>query len=166
MIIHRRLLALCALPVLVTGIEAIADDAKTFPGAMCQPTSSTDLVIRDDVTGSMKNTGGSTQIWVCPIVRDTMRKNSGEFAGIAVGHQTRVKCTLETRSFTGNFPVSRLPDDPVPPLIFNPPLPPAARFTYALGNTNFDGVESGIYYFRCEVPRSGIIWSYQVEEDE
>jgi hypothetical protein len=165
MIIHRRLLALCALPVLVTGIEAIADDAKTFPGAMCQPTSSTDLVIRDDVTGSMKNTGGSTQIWVCPIVRDTMRKNSGEFAGIAVGHQTRVKCTLETRSFTGNFPVSRLPDDDTPPAILTS-FGVVARLTYALGNTNFDGEESGIYYFRCEVPPGFSIFSYQVEEDE
>jgi hypothetical protein len=166
MIIDRRLVVLApyVLSVLATGAEAIADDAKTFPGAMCQPTVSTDLVIRNDATGWMINPGGPTQIWICPIVRDTMEKNSGEFAALTIGHHTRVKCTLETRSFFGDFPVSRLPDDPEPPLIFT--SPPAQRFTYALGNTNFEGQESGIYYFRCEVPAGGFIFSYQVEEDE
>jgi hypothetical protein len=164
MIINLRLLALCALPILVAGTEAIADDAKTYPGVMCQTQLSTvEAVSRSPDNGQMLNVGGGpTQIWTCPIVRDTMAEDTGEFAAISVGANTRVECTLETRSFRGTNPVSIPPDDPNPTTIIDNTI----RFTYALGDDNFKGEENGIYYFRCRVPLGGFVASYTLEEDD
>jgi hypothetical protein len=163
MIINLRLLALCALLILVAGTEAIADDAKTYPGVMCQPQLSTSVVLRNPDNGQMQNVGGQpTQTWICPIVRDTMAEDSGEFAAISVGASIRVECTLETRSLRGTNPHSFPPDDPDPtPIIDN-----TKRFTYLRGDDNFKGEENGIYYFRCLVPAGGFVASYTLEEDE
>jgi hypothetical protein len=160
MIINLRIIALCTLPILVTGAEAIADDAKTYPGAMCQPALPTYEVGRSN-NANMVNLNGPTQTWICPIVRDTMAANTGEFVAITVGANTRVECTLETRSDRGLFPKSYDPDNLNPPVIDN-----TKRFTYKLGEENFEGVEFGFYFIKCLVPQGGFINSYQSEEDD
>jgi hypothetical protein len=166
MIIKLSLFALFSLPLLVMGLEAEADDAKTFPGAMCQTTDSAHRVLRGQtggLSGAIQNVNGTDIVFICPIVRDTMAANSGEFAAITVGANVVVRCTLEARSHNAETATAvTLPtDNPNPPIVQN-----TKRFTYAVGNTNFSGPQSGYYYFRCAVPNGGFVVSYHVEEDE
>ena len=89
-----------------------------------------------------------------------MAADTGKFAAISVGVNTRVECTLETRSLRGTNAISISTDNPAPLIMDN-----TRRFTYALGNNNFKGEAKGFYYFRCLVPQGGVIVSYTLEED-
>lgn len=59
-----------------------SEDGKTFPGALCQPGSNTQAIVR--IAGSMFNASGSPQVWTCSIVRDVVGTATIEFARITV----------------------------------------------------------------------------------
>jgi hypothetical protein len=153
-------IALAGLPILFSATAAIADDAKTHPGAMCQTASNADQV-RRDTTGRLINASAGNQVWICPIVRDTMAGNSGEFAGVTTLANTRVLCSLRTMSDRGTlgrtFSAASEPD-----VITEG----TRRSRYAVGDNNFAGEANGYYYFQCTVPAGGGVVSYQWEEDE
>jgi hypothetical protein len=156
--INRRLLALCTFSIWATATSALAEDGKTFPGAMCQPVPSTLVVARDRFTGGISNLTRGTRFFICPIVRDNMNANTGEFAAMTVS-DFRVRCTLETRSDRGTSEVSISPDSPITG------TQGTVRLQFKLGDANFNGAKKGHYYFVCLVPPSETIFSYYVEED-
>jgi hypothetical protein len=150
-------IALVGLPILFSATAAIADDAKTHPGAMCQTALNTVPFGRDN-NGRMTNLGTVNQIWICPIVRDTMAADSGEFVGVTTLAEPRVQCTLNTRSDRGTDGRSFSGVDEV--------TGDTRRSRYATGDENFGGVANGYYYLLCQVPPGGGVVSYQWEEDE
>jgi hypothetical protein len=90
--------ALLALPLSILGAAALAADGKTFPGAMCQPETNTDPIIRDS-NGKMFNIGPVPQNWICPIVRDTIANKSLQYSYIVVTGS--VRCDFRSRQFLG-----------------------------------------------------------------
>ena len=79
---RQLLCAIFGMPLLATSIGAIAEDAKTFPGASCLPEKNT-LAINRDTSGRMFNDSAAAQNWICPIVRDSISLPL-EFAAIDV----------------------------------------------------------------------------------
>jgi hypothetical protein len=176
----RFLLALFVSPILVAGTAALADDAKTFPGNMCQPKVDGESALeRDDETGVIRNVGGSTGVLFCPIVRDTMARDSFEGAIIIVEETvtSRVECSIRSVEPTGEIVASIPSDDPmrarrIPRIGFlEAPMALAgvAMYQFAEGSPNIrPSVREGHYFFRCLLPpdpEAGIISYRTVEND-
>src|SRR5215203_2971874 len=82
-------LAAVVLPILSV-TAALADDDKTYPGAMCRviaPTANLEDLTRNAVglntNGAMLNFSQGEQTWICPAVRNHMGSDP-EFARITV----------------------------------------------------------------------------------
>lgn len=148
----------------VLSANANADDAKTFPGANCQPSSQTQQISRDYV-GRMYNTSSVGQYWTCPIVRDTMAYDSSngiKNAGLRVfdnNSSSNLSCSLYSRGSTGaswDYAFSTT----------------TSTNTGSLGFSNLQTPYYGYAYLRCYVPgrnngtgASSGITSYTVNED-
>jgi hypothetical protein len=138
---------------------ALAADAKTLPGAACQPavqttTNLSSLIILND--GSLINAGTASITVICPIMRDVMAANGS--AGINSAqvyvvdnnnntNDPRVSCTLESRT-TGLGSA-------------NPGLVESLTVNSTAGASpniqviqfgNFASAENGYYHFRCNIP--------------
>lgn len=146
-----------------------AADAKTFPGALCQPGNAESDIRRE--TGGLFNNGGVFQVWTCPIVRDNTAKNpdgilsafvtavdQNPVSGGNFGFVNEVFCTLNSMTKTGspveNATASTSGSDPIPK---------------QLNFANIDAEADGYYYLSCNIPakvngnKSGILM-YKVEE--
>jgi hypothetical protein len=119
------------------------------------PTNSTDSVER---TGeAMQNLGGD-QIWICPVVKDVRNDSNPEFARISVEGQA-VECDFRSRNGEGQQLKTALPDEI--------DLSGSVRLIrFGVDNPNITvGVTGGYYFFRCEVPSQGKVFSYVVTEE-
>lgn len=157
------------LSLMTASLSTLAvEDWKSFPGALCQPTSNTQA-IGGQSEGGLRNASNTFQLWICPIVRDVM---GDEIEGaeitvvdrnVAAGDPS-VICTLQSRTATGGFTAaeshSTAGGSATP-----------TTLVYAAGAPNLAGATGGFYYFACAIPgvynsnQSGVV-SYRVIEND
>jgi hypothetical protein len=180
-------LAAVVLPMVTLTTAALADDDKTYPGAMCRViTPTTDLadLSRNAVglgaNGAMLNFSLVEQTWICPAVRDHMDTDP-EFARITVQENGTdpVNCEFEARDLIGQKTVGGGTPLKAKQEILTPsPLTLAVQYTW--GGGEIDALanvpDHGYYFFRCVVPGraapgapqkglSGVI-TYKVSEND
>lgn len=131
-------------------VPALANDAKTLPGAACQPKSSSPTAFYVSNNGGLYNDSAQELSVICPIVRDVM---ASQASGIDNGQvwvidnnntagDPKVSCVLESRA-TNTGVVEQLTTTSVAGA-----SPNAQRLSYIdLGSS-----EDGYYYFRCTIP--------------
>lgn len=166
----KSLLILAGLPImaLISG-PVFAADAKTFPGAFCQPSSDMDTLRVIRAQGGLFNNGGF-HLWTCPIVRDnTVANTNGILSAFVMavdqdpsvtglGIFEAVFCTLNSMTKTGSVYDSAS-------AATNGSNPAAQQLNFA----NIDASADGYYYLSCSIPSkvngkmSGILM-YKVEE--
>jgi hypothetical protein len=150
---------LLALPLSILGTAALAVDAKTFPGAMCQPTTNTDPIVRDS-NGKMFNTGPVSQTWICPVVRDTMAAKSLQYVSIHVVGSAR--CDFRSRGMSTGVILNVSADQ----IINKPGNIKQLLFSFS-SSSNIKTQYTWYYFFQCMVGQgsnSGII-DYYIQED-
>jgi hypothetical protein len=179
-VLNALFLAAVVLPIVTLTTAALADDDKTYPGAMCRPIDPLTNPLDNPglgANGSMVNFSRAEQVWICPVVRDHMDTNAG-YARITVQENgiTPVKCEFEARdrfgknSVSGGTPLK----NPKPEVLTTAPLQLAVVYTW--GDGDFDALDPvpdhGYYFFRCVVPGktdqnalSGVI-TYKVSEND
>jgi hypothetical protein len=137
----------------------MAEDAKTFPGATCQTTSSADPVSRRSLNGRMQNEGTSDQTWICPVVRDAVDVATGvEFAQIIVTSAT-ASCSFRSVTETGDRVEFASPDTIIP-------RGSLRILQYRPGDRNIANAEDGYYYFDCRIPAGSGVLMYRLDENE
>jgi hypothetical protein len=171
----QSLLAFFVSPTLVAGTVALAQDAKIFPGTMCQPKVEDDAPFeREEETGIIRNVGSDFGVLFCPIVRDLSGVDTFEFAEIVF--EGDVECDLVSMTREGQE-VERLgggavetPDDPrTPPRI---DLGGGrGAFEFAPGSPDIASEAFGYYFFLCfpagqtpDLPQGAGIISYTTLE--
>lgn len=148
-----------AIGAIVGPTAALAsEDDKMYPGAACQPSTSTDKILRRS-NGGIYNGGTANQIWVCPVVRDNNSTGSIEFARITVvDPRPSTICTLFSRTSTGGLYGSLTGSSTT--------LTGTRLMNFGLGDANAVRVaKDGYAYFRCTVPPGSGILTYLVSEN-
>jgi hypothetical protein len=145
--------ALVAGTLVLSSVDAYANDVKSFPGAACQP-GRTDAPINRNNVGAMSNIGTRPQNWVCPIVRDSVTLANGMAGAAVVISGPGVSCTLFSRNESGLSSVS---------------INEASSVALGSGLRRaqygrLTSVVSGYYYFYCTIPVGSSIVSYRIEE--
>jgi hypothetical protein len=137
--------------IAAASVPALANDAKTLPGAACQPKSSSPPAFFISNNGGLYNDSTQELTVICPIVRDVMASqvNGIDYAQVWVidnnniAGDPRVSCTLESRA-TNTGIVEQLTYTSVAGA-----SPNAQR----LGSyTDLSSAVDGYYYFRCTIP--------------
>lgn len=155
-------------------MPALAADAKTLPGAACQPNSSSPTAFYIASNGMLINNSTATLTVICPIVREVMAANGSGISNAQIyvvdnnnaSGDPRVTCTLESRS-NGAGSVEAQTDNSVAG---------ASPNVQVLDNyADLGSSADGFYYFRCDIPpnqtigtvinRSGIVM-YRVSETD
>jgi hypothetical protein len=159
-------LAAVILPMVTLTTAALADDDKTYPGAMCRvitPTAELADLSRNAVelgaNGAMLNFSLVEQTWICPAVRNHMDTDP-EFARITVQENGAdpVKCEFEARDPNGQNPVGGgTGHKENTEVLTASPLTLAVQYIWGKGETDaLDNVRKhGYYFFRCVVPGKG-----------
>lgn len=156
-IIGMSVLMLAAQP-------AVALDAKTLPGAACQPRNQTDAFTKDSFGRFFNPSSTKTLAVVCPVVRDTMTADS--IRGITstfvmvVDQNTSsgVTCALFSAQKQGGAIEAQAATSAG-----------ASTTPQQLNFFDLQSVTDGYYYMNCTIPpagsggQSGIV-SYKVEE--
>ena len=162
----KKLYSLFGLPLIAFNVSVMAQDGKAYPGALCQPETNTQSIVRNP-QGAMLNTGTDPQTWICPIVRDSHR-SSLEEAFIVVRDRNAVEgdpnadvsCTLFSRTPTGQLVASEVQGSTGAGVV---------SLEYGAGEPDINSQPNGYYYFRCTIPgtsqglRSGIVEYLVVE---
>jgi hypothetical protein len=162
----KKLYLLFGLPLIAFNVSVRGQpfvDGKAYPGALCQPETNTQSILRN-IKGVMFNTGTEPQNWICPIVR----AQSGNIGSAIIrvrdrnatagGPNADVSCTLFSMTPTGTLVDSgtqgTVGDAGIVPLEYG-----------AIKSQTGDGH----YYFRCTIPgifegrRSGVL-EYRITE--
>jgi hypothetical protein len=161
-------LAAVVLPMVTLTTAALADDDKTYPGAMCRVTTPTATVVNlgenavsINANGAMLNASlNFKQTWICPAVRSHMDTNP-EFARITVQENgtDSVACFFEASDPNGQNTVGGgvVPAKGTTVVLTASPLTLAVQYTWGSGDTDvFSSTpKHGYYYFRCDVPPRG-----------
>jgi hypothetical protein len=150
-------LAAVVFPMVTLTTAALADDDKTYPGAMCRvltPITTLADMPALNANAAMLNNSRGEQIWICPAVRSQMTRQP-EYARITVQENDTepVDCTFEARSYlgedsaTGGKGTFREKKD----------LTQGKAVVYEWGAGEFDALLSpaskhGYYFFVCRVP--------------
>ena len=162
----KKLYSLFGLPLIAFNVSVMAQDGKAYPGALCQPETNTQSIVRN-TRGMMFNTGPEPQNWICPIVRDS-HVSSLEEAFIVVRDRNAVEgdpnadvsCTLFSRTPTGQLVASEVQGSTGAGVV---------SLEYGAGEPDINSQPNGYYYFRCTIPgtsqglRSGIVEYLVVE---
>jgi hypothetical protein len=166
----RRYLALIVLSSLTLATAVVADDDKTYPGAMCLPLSNEDHLIRDGDGRVFNERKDREANVICPVIKDRNDAENPEFARISVIGS--VRCTFRSRNYLGQGTTE------ISPTAVIPGPGNISLQQYAPGEDTIPaGVENGYYYFDCHIAArsedlnvgqgglSGII-TYKVSEKE
>jgi hypothetical protein len=159
--------------LLAVAMPASADtDGKLFPGALCQPQSQADAIVRS--LGLMVNESSSgSQVWTCPIVRDAVDDDAIIFARMTVIDRNNdadtegglLGCSLvsSTSTGTGHDLANQNTAGQGGPGTVTLDFVPAVK-------TEVAGAASGMYFFQCVIPgtdnngeTSGVV-SYEIHE--
>ena len=160
----KKLYSLFGLPLIAFNVSVMAVDGKAYPGALCQPETNTQSILRN-TKGVMFNAGTDPQTWICPIVRDrhvsslegatiVVRDNNGDL-------NADVSCTLFSRTPTGQLVASEAQGSVGTGVVM---------LEYGAGDPDINSQPNGYYYFRCTIPgtsqgpRSGVV-EYLVAEN-
>lgn len=165
-------LAAVVLPMITLTTAALAEDDKTYPGAMCRlitPTVlSTNLQIVDVINrinanavglganGAMLNFSAGPQTWICPVVRDHVTTKP-EYARITVQENGTepVDCKFEARDHLGEAQVGGgTPSKREDKILTPSPLTLAVVYEWGAGETDAlaSAPDHGYYFFTCTVP--------------
>jgi hypothetical protein len=172
-------LAAVILPMVTLTTAALAEDDKTYPGAMCRMLGAPNTLADTPAlgaNGSMLNFSRAEQVWICPVVRDHMEEDP-EYARITVQENgiNPVKCEFEARDTIGKNSVGGgTPSILKQENLTTNPLTIAVLYTW--GAEEIDALagvpDHGYYFFRCVVPGrtddnrlSGVI-TYKVSEND
>ncbi len=155
-------------------VPVLAADAKTLPGAACQPNSSSPTAFYIGSNGVLFNNSTSTLTVICPIVRDVMAAGSSGISNAQIyvvdnnnaTGDPRVTCTLESRSTSAGVNEAQTENSAAG----------ASPNVQVLDNyADLSSSGDGFYYFRCDIPgnqtvgttinRSGIVM-YRVSETD
>jgi hypothetical protein len=144
----KKLYSLFGLPLIAFSVSVMAVDGKAYPGALCQPETNTQSIVRN-TRGVMFNAGTDPQTWICPIVRD--RSHSLEGATIVVRDRNAVEgdpnadisCTLFSRTPTGQLVASETQGSAGTGVV---------ALEYGAGDPDINSQPNGYYYFRCTIP--------------
>jgi hypothetical protein len=137
--------------IAAASVPALANDAKTLPGAACQPKSNSPTAFYVSNNGGLYNDSTQELTVICPIVRDVMASqvNGIDYAQVWVidnnniAGDPKVSCILESRA-TNTGIVEQLTYTSVAGA-----SPNAQR----LGSyTDLGSTLDGYYYFRCTIP--------------
>jgi hypothetical protein len=161
----KKLYPLLGLPLIAFNISVMAQDGKAYPGALCQPETNTESILRNN-KGMMFNTGTEPQTWICPIVRD--RIGSLEEAIIRVQDNNGdlnadISCTFFSRKPKGQLVASETQKTTGTTGVIN------LMYGGGTPDTDINSHPKGYYYFRCTIPgtfgglRSGVV-EYLVSE--
>jgi hypothetical protein len=150
----RSISSLIGLMLLGVSIAstATAKDRKTFPGVLCQPETQTQRISRHSRGAAMTNTGTTTQLWLCPIVRDDANRDALVSAQLVSTFS--VSCTLFSRTKTAVLVEGKLP--------VRPPTLENGYWVWQYGAVSSE--VDGFYVFRCSVPPGEQVVSYLIEE--
>jgi len=155
---NTRTLLLLGLSLISVSFSAAARDIKIYPGAMCQPERNSQPIKINTRGGYPANAGTSTQVWVCPAIRDVTASDDAaprgiEYAEVVVG-SPEITCQLFSRTTAGTLIDGNSPDDTVPRehLVVH-------RFL-----TPVNAALRGYYHFRCVVPPGAGVISYRIDE--
>ena len=151
----RRTSSVIGLMLLSVSIASTANaqDWKTFPGLLCQPQTPTEAILRHGRIASMTNVSATTQIWLCPIVRDATTANSLLSAQLV--STSGVSCQLFSRTKTAGLiagPSATPVEDPL------------GSGYYISFYGAVSGTSTGFYAFRCWVPPGEQVVSYLINE--
>lgn len=150
----KKILALITFAAVMSVSNAsFAVDAKTLPGATCQPDRD-EYDIQRNYSGSARNQSSSGQYWTCPIVRDSMAPNLRSANMRIVNATGTMSCTLYSRSATGGY--------------VSGPNRATGLSGGAVQTLSWGGVadaNNGYYYFRCYVPSGSRVISYYWNEN-
>jgi hypothetical protein len=151
---------------MLPGIVA-AQTQSSFPGSMCQPSSPSDQITRNDALGRMFNIdpeGTVEQIWICPILGPIISDEVAPTEIIVIDQGAPgndITCSLCTAN--KDAPANALSDslgcDTQTTRIDGSPRkisasPAAISMTFIL-NQRFlssSGQDNGYYYFYCTIP--------------
>jgi hypothetical protein len=156
----RRLTVLAAavLPMVTLTTAALADDDKTYPGAMCRSINNVEPPVLKPDNGALTNISDGPQTWICPAVRVRMDDEELEYARITVQENGKepVRCTFEARTYLGEGSVTSgtTPKRESKTLTLSP-LTEAVVYEGGKGETGAligNPHKHGYYFFRCEVP--------------
>ena len=130
-------------------VPALANDAKTLPGAACQPKSSSPTTFELNSSGQLINTSTTDLTVICPIVRDVMAANSSNGISKAQVHvidrnvDRRFTCTLRSHATTTTGSGSSS---------LNTGNSFASADVQVLGYGNLASSANGYYFFECTIP--------------
>jgi hypothetical protein len=177
----RRLTVLTAVvfPIVTLTTAALADDDKTYPGAMCRSAEAATAGLRVE-DGALLNQAQREQTWICPIVRHQVT-NDPEFARITVQEdgsttpERQVRCQFVARNHKGEkFAEIGHTKRSEPEILQTNPLQVLVLYTWAGGEDDVlsEVPDHGYYFFRCVIPArtdqgqlSGVI-TYKVSEND
>lgn len=150
---------------LLASQTAVAEDAKIYPGPMCQPGAGD--AIPFFVAGSLNTDPNSGHSVVCPVVRDSVNKsiNSASITVVDNSPVENVECLLSSARADGNTVASSTR---------------ATSGTNAAAQTlqfgKLSSVSGGFYLITCRIPKAqptgsggfnySRIMSYRVNEDD
>lgn len=135
--------------IAAASVPALANDAKTLPGAACQPKSSSPTAFEINSSGQLVNTSTTDLIVICPIVRDVMAANSSNGINKAQVHvidrnvDRLFTCTLRSHATntTGAGSSSRNTGNSF-----------ASANVQVLEYRNLASSADGYYFFECTIP--------------
>jgi hypothetical protein len=156
----RRLTVLAAavLPMVTLTTAALADDDKTYPGAMCRSINNVEPPVLKPDNGALTNISDGPQTWICPAVRVRMDDEELEYARITVQENGKepVRCTFEARTYLGEGSItSGTTPKRESKTLTQSPLTEAVVYEWGKGETGAligNPHKHGYYFFRCEVP--------------
>jgi hypothetical protein len=148
----KKLYLLFGLPLIAFNVSVRGQpfvDGKAYPGALCQPETNTQSILRN-IKGVMFNTGTEPQNWICPIVRDR-ELSSLEGAFIVVRDKNAVEgdpnadvsCTLFSMTPTGQLVASETQRSAGTGVM---------RLEYGADGSVINSQPHGYYYFMCTIP--------------
>ncbi|MDS4022870.1 MAG: hypothetical protein RKR03_20535 [Candidatus Competibacter sp.] len=135
--------------IAAASVPAMANDAKTLPGAACQPKSNSPTAFEISSSGQLINTSTTDLTVICPIVRDVMAANSSNGINKAQVHvidrnvDRPFTCTLRSyATSTGSYGSSTQ----------NTGNSFASANVQILGHGNLASSADGYYLFECTIP--------------
>lgn len=131
-------------------MPTLANDAKTLPGAACQPKSSSPTAFYISNNGGLYNDSTQELTVICPIARDVMASQASGINNAQIwvidnnntSDDAKVSCVLESHA-TNTGVVEQLTSTSVAGA-----SPNAQRLSYP----DLGSAADGYYYFRCTIP--------------
>lgn len=155
----RQALVLCAslVGLLAPAAASASEDTTIMPGSACKLAGFQGADVgTQSFAGRFQNASASVIPATCPIARAVADSDSLEYASVLVSGQ--VSCSLVLISSTGDF--QRVPSSG------SQAVGDKILLQWALGDANVYVPNPGAYAFDCTLESSGVIYYYQIDEND